>query len=138
MNIANMIALAVMIGAVGEWQGDRPPKPRDKSEDGDTGVLAGENAQGDEKRYERISDAHVSSPPAKIAGDGVEGARGARGRAHRCAERYGTHDGRQQDQDGGSRTKITVGASEERNTGAPADPELEVTSFRHVASTCGI
>jgi len=37
----------------------------------------------------------------------------------------------------GRRTKITVGAREERNTGLKEDPQLEVVSFRHVATTCG-
>jgi len=34
------------------------------------------------------------------------------------------------------KTKITVGAREERNTGERSDPELKVESFRHISATC--
>jgi hypothetical protein len=36
-----------------------------------------------------------------------------------------------------SRTKVTIGAREERNTGRKEDPQLEVVSFRHLATSCG-
>jgi hypothetical protein len=38
----------------------------------------------------------------------------------------------------GGRTKVTVGAAEERNTGPDEGPPLiEVNSFRHIADLCG-
>ena len=36
----------------------------------------------------------------------------------------------------GKRTKITIGAREERNTGPKEDPQLEVLSFDHVSASC--
>ena len=36
----------------------------------------------------------------------------------------------------GKRTKITIGAREERNTGPKEEPQLEVLSFRHVSASC--
>ena len=38
----------------------------------------------------------------------------------------------------GGRTKVTVGAAEERNTGPDEGPPLiDVSSFRHIADLCG-
>lgn len=36
----------------------------------------------------------------------------------------------------GKRTKITVGAHEDRNPDVPEAPQLDVMSFRHIASAC--
>jgi hypothetical protein len=138
MSTANTIALAVMIGAFGGWQGDRPPKPRDKSETVIQGCLQGKtlkatksDTSGPQTRTFRLRLPKSLATALKEHEGHEEELTGVLSDTERTM-------GGSKTKTVGSRTKITVGASEERNTGAPADPELEVTSFRHVASTCGI
>jgi hypothetical protein len=138
VSIATTIALALMIGASGGVQGDRPPKPREKSETVIQGCLLGKtlktkkvDTSGSQTRTFRLRLPKSLAAALKEHEGHEEELTGVLSDTERTM-------GGSKSKMVGSKTKITVGASEERNTGAPDDPELEVISFRHVASTCSI
>jgi hypothetical protein len=152
MSIANTIALALVIGALGARQGDRPPKPRDVSD------MTARKPDTTAKKSETAIQGCLQGKTLKATKGDTSGS-ATRTFRLRLSKSLSTalkeHEGHEEEITGvlsdtertmggskskmvGSRTKITVGASEERNTGAPEDPELQVISFRHVAPTCGV
>jgi len=137
VGIAEVMAIAFVVGVFGEPQVDRPPKPSEKPETVIQGCLHGKSLKA---RKVDTSGAQTRSFRLRIPKS--------------LAAALKEHEGHEEELTGvladtersmggskskmvGSRTKITVGASEERNTGTPEDPQLDVISFRHVASTCG-